>query len=150
MYALIFFFFFLKQGKIPYLGIVNVVNFIKHHKFHITNQISALVQHASQDFCCQNQAASFGVHLNIPREDSNGLGVKGLSEIAKFLIRQGLDRGSVYASDNQTQFLGTRLIDSIVKYLVMWRRARATAYSATTVFPAEVWAATKTESPISR
>lgn len=28
--------------------------------------------------------------------------------------------------------------------------AKANAYSATTVFPADVWAATKTESPFSR
>jgi len=28
--------------------------------------------------------------------------------------------------------------------------AKANAYSATTVFPAEVWAATKTDSPFSR
>ncbi len=34
--------------------------------------------------------------------------------------------------------------------LVMCWAARAMAYSATTVLPAEVWAATKTESPFSR
>jgi hypothetical protein len=35
-------------------------------------------------------------------------------------------------------------------YRVMCFAARAMAYSATTVFPAEVCAATKTESPFSR
>jgi hypothetical protein len=127
------------------LQIIDVVNFIKDHEFDVPNDISPPVKHTPQNLRRHNQTRSLGPNLHVPRQDTDV--VKGLFEIAEFLVTQCLDRGRINCttiSNSSVSFGGG------FGYRVICFAARAMAYSATTVFPAEVCAATNTESPFSR
>jgi hypothetical protein len=86
------------RETISYLSIVHVVDLIKNHEFDISYQISAFIEHASQDFSCHYQAARFWVDLNIPGEYTHSWRRKSSFEITEFLIRECFYRRSIYCS----------------------------------------------------
>jgi hypothetical protein len=91
------------RKTIAHLGVIDIMDLIKDDEFNISNQISSLVEHTSQNlgrhlpisYCrdcatgvAHNQTTSFGIDLHISSQNTNGRGVESSFEISKFLIRK--------------------------------------------------------------
>jgi hypothetical protein len=137
---------------VTHLGIIDIVDFIKDDELDISDEIGSFVQHAPENLRGHDQTWGFRVNLYVACENSNsgrcgGGAGEGRFEVAEFLIREGFDRRCIDCTETSQQ-CDVRIIGAA--YRVICFIARAMAYSATTVLPAEVCAATNTGSPISR
>lgn len=113
-----------------------------------------------ENFCSHNETGRLGIYLDVSRDKPHV--AKRRPEVSKLLIGQCLDRRCVDCSVTKTgNYLSVRACREWSKgwsnqkadrrtNLVMCLRDSAIAYSATTVFPAEVCAATKTLSWVSK
>jgi len=148
------------EKAIAHLGIVDIMDFIKDDEFNISNQISSLVEHTPQDLgrhlpisyfqeymmkTAHNQTTTFRIDLHISSQNTNRRRIESSFEISEFLIRKRFDRGCIDCPVSSA----CHVYGYNEAHLVMCFAAKAMAYSATTVLPADVWAATKTLSPIS-
>ena len=115
--------------------VVDVVNLVKYDKFHVPNKVCAFVQHTTQNFCRHNETACLGIDLNIACQDSYRRGRKGEFEVPELLIGKRLNGGRINGPGLEVRI---KAIESEAFYLVICLAASAMAYSATTVFPAEV------------
>ena len=75
------------------------MHFIEDDELDVSNQVSTLVQHASQNLCCHDQAVSFWVDLYVPRQDANRCSAERLLEIAVLLVGQRLNGGRIDSSE---------------------------------------------------
>ena len=117
------------------------MDFIENHKFHVSNKICSSVKHTSKNLGRHDETTCFWTNLYVSRKNSDI--IEGFLEVSKFLVTQCFNWGCINCSNCSV----SKLWDGD---LVMCFAARAIAYSATTVLPAEVCAATNTESPFSR
>jgi hypothetical protein len=94
-------------GMIAHLGVIDIVDLIKDDEFNISDQISSLVEHTSQNLgrhlpvsCLleyettktHNQTTTFRIDLHITCQDTYRRRIKRGFEIPEFLIRKRLDR----------------------------------------------------------
>lgn len=66
--------------------IIHIMYFVKNHKLDITDQISALIKHASQYFRCHDQTIGFRVDLDVASQYTHRVRRKCLLKITELLI----------------------------------------------------------------
>lgn len=134
--------------------VVNVVHFVKNDKFNVLEECSTPIKHRPQNLRCHDETRGVRVQLNVTGEQTDAL--ESFSKVSELLVGKGLDWASIYSSEqNDSKYkdmiiLNTHVTLHYINYLVMCFWERAMAYSATTVLPADVCAATKTDSPFSK
>lgn len=135
--------------------IIHVMDLIKDHPLQINESLRSPIEHGPQDLRGHDQTRGLRRYLDIARDQTNV--VKSRLELAELLIGQSLDRRCVNDPNTNiyTCIIIIKLSDSIKSvtysfdYFVLCLNERAMAYSATTVLPADVCAATKTHSEFS-
>jgi len=90
----------LKKAIATYLGIIDVMHFIKNNKLDISDEIRSFIQHTPENFRSHDQTWGFRINLYISCENSDsGRGGRsageGRFEVAEFLVRESFDRGCV-------------------------------------------------------
>ena len=75
--------------------VVHIVDLVKDNKLDVTNKVSALVKHASQNLRGHDEAIGFWIDLDVSRQYAYRGGAKRLLEVAVLLVRERLDRRSV-------------------------------------------------------
>jgi hypothetical protein len=62
------------------------MDFVKYDELDVTNQISAFVQHTSQNFRCHDQTIGLRIDLYVASQDTHRIRRKSLLEIPELLI----------------------------------------------------------------